>query len=128
MILLFALIAVVMAWIDSEHLNKNEYILSHLSRSLLRALFCITIGFYSINGAILFALVFWLLFDHVLNYFRGKSIFYLGTVSKLDIFFNKYIYLYIGLKVLVLLFILFIMYPNLNNKNINIWEKILSVF
>ena len=123
MILLFALIAVTMAWIDSEHLNKNEYILSHLSRSVLRALFCLTIGFYSINGAILFALTFWLLFDQVLNYFIGKSIFYLGTVSKLDIFFSKNIALYIILKGLVLFFIIFV-----TIKNINIWEKILSVF
>ena len=123
MILLFALIAVVMAWIDSEHLNKNEYILNHLSRSVLRALICLTIGIYSINGAILFALVFWLLFEHVLNFFRGKSIFYLGTVAKLDIFFSKNIALYILLKGLVLFVIIFV-----TIKNINLWEKIQSVF
>lgn len=123
MILLFALIAVTMAWIDSEHLNKNEYILNHLSRSVLRALICFTIGFYSINGAILFALVFWLLFDHILNLFRNESIFYLGTVSKIDIFFSKNIALYILLKGLVLFSIIFV-----TIKNINIWEKILSVF
>lgn len=123
MILLFALIAVVMAWIDSEHLNKNEYILNHLSRSVLRALICLTIGIYSINGAILFVLVFWLLFDHVLNFFRGKTILYLGTVSKLDIFFSKNIALYILLKGLVLFVIIFV-----TIKNINLWEKIQSVF
>ena len=123
MIILFALIAVTMAWIDSEHLNKNEYILNHLSRSVLRALICLTIGFYSINGAILFTLVFWLLFDHVLNFFRGKDIFYLGTVAKLDIFFSKNIALYILLKGLVLFVIIFV-----TIKNINLWEKILSVF
>ena len=123
MILLFALITVTMAWIDSEHLNKDEYILSHWSRSWLRVFICLTIGFYSINDAILFALVFWLLFDHVLNYFRGKSIFYLGTVSKLDIFFSNNIALYIILKGLVLFSIIFV-----TIKNINIWEKILSVF
>ena len=123
MILLFAFIAVTMAWIDSEHLNKNEYILNHLSRSVLRALICLTIGFYSINGAILFALVFWLLFDHVLNFFRGKDIFYLGTVAKLDIFFSKNIAFYILLKGLVLFVIIFV-----TIKNINLWEKIQSVF
>jgi hypothetical protein len=123
MIILFALIAVTMAWIDSEHLNKNEYILNHLSRSVLRALICLTIGIYSINGAILFVLVFWLLFDHVLNFFRGKTILYLGTVSKLDIFFSKNIALYILLKGLVLFVIIFVAI-----KNINLWEKIQSVF
>lgn len=123
MILLFALIAVVMAWIDSEHLNKNEYILNHLSRSVLRALICLTIGFFSINGAILFALTFWLLFDHVLNFFRGKTILYLGTVSKIDIFFSKNIALYILLKALVLFVIIFV-----TIKKINLWEKIQSVF
>ena len=123
MILLFALIAVVMAWIDSEHLKKNEYILNHLSRSVLRALICLTIGFYSINGAILFALTFWLLFDQFLNFFRGLSIFYLGTVSKIDIFFSKNIALYILLKAFVLFVIIFV-----TINNINIWEKILSVF
>ena len=56
MILLFALISITMAWIDSEHLNKNQDILSHLSRSVLRVLICITIGFFSIKEAILFAL------------------------------------------------------------------------
>ena len=123
MILLFTLIAVVMAWIDSEHLNKNEYILNHLSRSVLRALICLTIGLYSINDAILFALVFWLLFDQFLNFFRGLSIFYLGTVSKIDIFFSKNIALYILLKALILFVVIFV-----TIKNINIWEKILSVF
>lgn len=123
MILLFALIAVVMAWIDSEHLNKNEYILNHLSRSVLRALICLTIGLYSINDAILFALVFWLLFDQFLNFFRGLSIFYLGTVSKIDIFFNKNIALYILLKALILFVIIFV-----TIKNIDICQKILSVF
>lgn len=123
MILLFALIAVVMAWIDSEHLNKDEYILNHLSRSILRALICLTIGFYSVNDAILFALTFWLLFDQFLNFFRGLSIFYLGTVSKIDIFFSKNIALYILLKALILFVVIFV-----TIKNINIWEKILSVF
>lgn len=123
MIILFALIAVTMAWIDSEHLNKDEYILNHLSRSVLRALICLTIGFYSINGAILFALVFWLLFDHVLNYFRGKTIFYLGSVSKLDIFFSNQFALYILLKAFVLFVIIFV-----TIKNINICQEILSVF
>jgi len=123
MILLFALIAVVMAWIDSEHLKKNEYILNHLSRSVLRALICLTIGLYSINDAILFALTFWLLFDHVLNFFRGLSIFYLGTVSKIDIFFSKNIALYILLKALILFVIIFV-----TIKNIDICQKILSVF
>lgn len=123
MILLFTLIAVVMAWIDSEHLNKDEYILNHLSRSILRALICLTIGFYSVNDAILFALTFWLLFDQFLNFFRGLSIFYLGTVSKIDIFFSKNIALYILLKALILFVVIFV-----TIKNINIWEKILSVF
>ena len=123
MILLFALIAVVMAWIDSEHLKKNEYILNHLSRSVLRALICLTIGFYSINGAILFALTFWLLFDQFLNFFRGLSAFYLGTVSKIDIFFNKNIALYILLKALILFIVIFV-----TIKNIDICQKILSVF
>ena len=123
MILLFALIAVTMAWIDSEHLNKDEYILNHLSRSILRALICLTIGFYSVNDAILFALTFWLLFDQFLNFFRGLSIFYLGTVSKIDIFFSKNIALYILLKALILFVVIFV-----TIKNINIWEKILSVF
>jgi len=123
MILLFALIAVTMAWIDSEHLNKNEYILNHLSRSVLRALICLTIGFYSINDTILFALTFWLLFDHVLNFFRGKTILYLGTVAKIDIFFSKNIALYILLKALVLFVIIFV-----TIKKINLWEKIQSVF
>jgi hypothetical protein len=123
MILLFALIAVVMAWIDSEHLKKNEYILNHLSRSVLRALICLTIGFYSVNDAVLFALVFWLLFDQFLNFFRGLSIFYLGTVSKIDIFFNKNIALYILLKALILFVVIFV-----TIKNIDICQKILSVF
>ena len=123
MILLFTLIAVVMAWIDSEHLNKDEYILNHLSRSILRALICLTIGFYSVNDAILFALTFWLLFDQFLNFFRGLSIFYLGTVSKIDIFFSKNIALYILLKALILFVVIFV-----TIKNINICQKILSVF
>ena len=112
-----------MAWIDSEHLNKDEYILNHLSRSILRALICLTIGFYSVNDAILFALTFWLLFDQFLNFFRGLSIFYLGTVSKIDIFFNKNIALYILLKALILFIVIFV-----TIKNIDICQKILSVF
>lgn len=105
-IILSILITYISAYIDYEHLKQNEYIENHLSRSILRALIAIVFGLKSIGAMILFSLIFWLLFDHFLNYLMKRSIFYLGSVSKIDIFFNQNIFLYICLKSIVLVLII----------------------
>lgn len=116
-LLFYALIAIAMAWIDAEHLKRNEYILNHLSRSVLRFLIFITIGTYSVNDSILFALVFWVLFDQVLNFMRGLNIFYLGGISKVDLFFKRNMYLYVFLKIACMGLIIY-------TYKFNLWEKI----
>ena len=121
--LLFLIIAYLFAIIDSEHIKKEEYILDHTSRFILRGLIALLIGSYSIQDAVIFSVTFWIFFDHFINWRLGKPIFYLGTVAKTDIFFSKRLWLYILLKGICLGSIIFVII-----KNIDIWEKILNVF
>jgi hypothetical protein len=98
------------AVVDSEHLKKGEYIKSHTSRSVLRALFFISIGIHNPLHGIASALFFAALFDQMLNTLMDKDLFYLGAVAKWDIFFRKRKTLYISIKIicLVLSWILFV--------------------
>jgi len=121
--LLFLLITYVCVIIDAEHIKKEQYILDHTSRFILRSLIALIISLYSIQDAIIFSVTFWLFFDHLINWRLSKPIFYLGTVSKLDIFFSKRLWVYILLKGICLGSLIFVII-----KNINIWEKILNVF
>ncbi len=120
---MFLLITYLFAIIDSEYIKKEEYILNHASRFILRGLIALTISLYSIQDAVIFTVTFWIFFDHFINWRLGKPIFYLGTVAKTDIFFSKKLWLYILLKGICLGSIIFVII-----KNIDIWEKILSVF
>jgi len=91
------------AIIDSEHILKKEYIKDHKPRWYLRFAFCLAISIYSPLNGIASGLLFYALFDQVLNFFRGLPFWYLGTVAKHDIFFSKRKWLYITVKVLCLI-------------------------
>ena len=99
------------AIVDSEHILKKEHIKDHKSRWYLRWSFCFVIAIYNPLNGIASGLLFYTLFDQTLNFFRGLPFWYLGTVAKHDIFFNKRKYLYILTKLicLVLSIILFIL-------------------
>ena len=73
------------AVIDSEHLKDNDYIESHTSRWLLRALFVLAA-----------------IFDSLLNKLRGLDLFYLGTVALWDRFWSKIMPLFIVFKIVCL--------------------------
>ena len=76
------------AYIDAEHLNKNEYINNHNSRWILRALFVIAAS-NDILNVLGMTLIFIALFDGILNKFRGLDLMYLGQVAKWDLFFTN---------------------------------------
>jgi hypothetical protein len=86
------------AYIDYEHLKDNDYIESHISRWCLRALFVIAVS-TRIEDVIGMTLFFAATFDHVLNYLRGKELFYLGTVAIWDQFWSKIPFLFIAFKI-----------------------------
>lgn len=89
------------AYIDYEVLMYS-YIYSHKARFIQRALFVIALSFYSINGAIGSALLFYALFDAVLNKLRNLELIYVGNTSTIDKFFNNKLPLYIAVKVICL--------------------------
>jgi len=89
------------AIIDKEVLEYS-YIYDHKSRAFQRALFFISLAFYSITGAIGGVLLFAALFDAVLNKMRGLNFLYLGKTAKWDKFFNAKPLLYICVKVITL--------------------------
>ena len=91
------------AIVDSEHILKKEYIKDHKSRWYLRWSFCVVIAIYNPLNGVASGLLFYALFDQVLNFFRGLPFWYLGTVAKHDIFFSKRKWLYITVKVLCLI-------------------------
>ena len=90
---------VMCADIDYEHLIDGDYIESHASRALHRALFPLAISIYDYKAGIASGLIIGALFDQFLNGLLGKDFFFLGDTAKWDIFFKKRKYLYIGIKV-----------------------------
>ena len=96
----FVLVSAVM---DGEHLNKKQYIEDHTSRWLLRAMFCLALGFGNWIWIFAAALLFAAMFDQVLNKFRGKRFWYLGTVAKWDLFWKKHIWFYATAKIIMLI-------------------------
>ena len=91
------------AVIDAEHLQKQEYIKDHFSRFAQRFIvFCI-IAAFNWQLAFGFGLIFAALFDQILNKLRDLPPFYLGTVAKWDLFFRRFKWLYISLKVISLI-------------------------
>jgi hypothetical protein len=91
------------AIVDAEHINKGEYIEDHSSRWLLRMGFFIAMAMSSKLDGLASALLFTALFDQLLNWFRNKPFWYLGTVAKWDIFFSKRKWLYITVKIICLI-------------------------
>lgn len=100
-LLYISLFTFLAAWIDSVHLNKNEYIENHTSRWLLRALFVIAAS-NSISDLIGMTLVFTALFDGILNKLRYREVMYLGTVAEWDKFWRRIPFLFIIMKVVCL--------------------------
>lgn len=103
---------IISAIVDSEHINKGQYIESHKSRWILRLTFFIVVGISNILNGVAAALLFTALFDQVLNWLRGKPFWYLGTVAKWDIFFSKRKWLYITVKVLCLISAILLFFNN----------------
>lgn len=83
------------AWIDAEHYKKKQWVQSHVSRWLQRAMFVAVICVYDWQLAFASGLMFFVKFNPVINIFMQKSdLFYLGDTAKMDIFFkeNKWLY------------------------------------
>lgn len=84
-VLIFIVLTIVLAYIDAEHINDQDYIESKASRNIQRGL--IILGFSlsqtllldKISLGLLLISIFWVLFDYTLNYFRKLPFFYLGT-------------------------------------------------
>lgn len=98
------------AKVDAEHLNKQEYINNHASRLAARILTGVIVGIFSPVAGICLGLLFWTLFDTILNRFRNKPWFYVGSVAETDKFFkNKYRFYFltkiISLTIVIILLI-----------------------
>ena len=89
------------AYYDYRYL-QNNYIYSHLSRTIIRGLCFGLLALYSITGAIGGILLFMALFDGILNRLRGLDLFYLGNTAEWDKFFNSKPIIYICVKIITL--------------------------
>ncbi len=77
------------AIVDAQHLEKKQHIDNHSSRACLRLCFFSAIAIYNPVYGVASALLFYALFDQLLNWMRELPFWYLGTVSKIDRFFNE---------------------------------------
>lgn len=100
-LILSLVIIFVSAYYDYKYL-QNNYIYSHVSRTIIRGIGFGLLALYSIWGAIGGVLLFAALFDGLLNKLRGLDLFYLGNTAEWDKFFNKRPVLYICVKVVCL--------------------------
>ena len=99
---------ICMSYIDAEHINDEDYIESHISRVIMRTIFCTVLGIihwqYFFAGLLLIAATF----DQSLNYFLKKPIWHLGNTAEWDKLFSKHKWLYFVTKVIALLSSLFL--------------------
>lgn len=72
------------ALIDAEHYKKNQYVNDHSSRFAQRAFVALILLPISWNISLGFGLLFWGLFDAMLNTKRGYNVWYLGTDDPID--------------------------------------------
>lgn len=77
------------ALIDSEHFKRHQFFRDHRSRFYLRALFVLVLGQMDYKITIGGALLFWALFDAMLNSMMDWNMFMIGDTSKIDRFFNS---------------------------------------
>lgn len=100
------------AKIDDEHQEKNENFKDHNSRFWQRLFSVLLCGIANIHLGLIAGFTFWLLFDQFKNRV-GKvkqPLFYLGTQSKSDKFFKNNLFLYLCLKVFILITIITLIY------------------
>ena len=87
-IVLIPLWVLTIAWRDSEHYDKEQWVKSHKSRVYSRFIIWLILCCFNPMIAMYYAFVFWALFDGLLNTFRGLSWFYVGSVASTDTFFS----------------------------------------
>ena len=89
MIIITIVFVFLSAYIDYEHLRDNDYIESHVSRWILRALFVLAVaqGDFIVMAGM--TLLFTALFDAVLNKLTKMPLLYLGSTARWDRFFTS---------------------------------------
>lgn len=91
------------ALIDSNHFKANQYFEKHNDRLFSRITVGLLIAYFNPMYAIALGLLFWGLFDGVLNYLRGLGVLYIGETAWTDKFFKSKYNLYIGSKIIALI-------------------------
>jgi len=82
------------AQMDYEHLLREQYFKDHASRFKQRFFAGILVFWINPVIGLGFGLLFWALFDALLNRKRGLDTFYVGTEAKTDKWFSERIILY----------------------------------
>lgn len=79
-----------LAMIDSDHILKEQFITDHTDRWWSRVMVGVMVALFNPILGLVTGLLFWALFDPVLNNLNGKSIYYIGETAKTDVFFHKH--------------------------------------
>jgi len=93
------------AIIDAKQILKNEHIIDHRPRWVVRFLFFFLIGFVSEEwiNTLASALLFTALFDQTLNYHIKEPMWFLGGTAYWDRFWKKRVTLYKVMKITILI-------------------------
>lgn len=87
--------------IDAVHLNKGEWIDNKVNRWFQRAFAIVPISVYNVELFFACGILFYVLFDQMLNIKRRIPFLHLGDKG-IDKFFKKRIYLYIAVKLILI--------------------------
>ena len=91
------------ALMDAEHFQRKQFFKDHRSRFYMRALFVLVLGQADIKITAGAGLLFYALFDAVLNSIMDWGIMSVGDTSRVDIFFLRFPILHKTLKFVCLL-------------------------
>ncbi len=97
--------------IDAVHLNKGEWINNKFNRWFQRAFAILPIAVYNVELSFACGILFYVLFDQMLNLKRRLPLLHLGDKG-MDKFFRKRIYLYIAVKLILIGFSAYLFIKN----------------
>ena len=107
-IALVILVTIIFAYIDYEYFAAGYRFKDHTLRFILRAIVVLSMA-SSITEALLFACLFYAVFDYSLNLFRGLPFLYVGSTAFSDkLFSGKYIQLGLKISLLILSIVIYV--------------------
>ena len=88
--IIFIISAILNAWLNVKIIRTKMYFNFHIQQALLLSVLFTALYFkFTIHEILIGVVIYWILFDLILNWLVGYDLLYVGNTSKIDILMNK---------------------------------------